>query len=283
MDLFVTVPRELRAARLREYSCYLQERDGELDMAARTLSRRELLIARYEAPPATTRAMDEAEFLRQYRAFDLSRPPQPELMLLLSLVKVNSAEAYGVSRSFQRTLSRALANEDDAELRILCEEGYHTRILLSAANRYGIEVNAPYHPPSALRVLIGGIATLPMSVARPLTLASEIIATLIFLKLLDATRRVLAHDPETRDAIEERLLEICTDERGHISYNRLCSGPLELAQARLILPAVARVMATSFPEIVALGAYPHDVLHELGLLTDERRVPAQVRRDAFVA
>jgi hypothetical protein len=205
------------------------------------------------------------------------------MSLLLALVKVNSAEAYGVSRSFERTLSRALANDDDAELRILCEEGYHTRILLSAANRYGIDVRAPYRPPSALRVLIGGIATLPMALARPLTLASEIIATLIFLKLLEATRRVLAHDAETRDAIEERLLEICTDERGHISYNRLHSGPLELAQARLILPAVARAMAASFPEIVALGAYPLDVLGELVLLTDARQVPEAVRRDAFIA
>lgn len=283
MDLFAAAPKDLRAAKLREYSCYLLERDGEMDIDARTLAKRELQIAKYETPPVTTRTLDATEFMRQYTAFDARRRPPPELSLLLALVKVNSAEAYGVSRSFQRTLSRALASNDDAELRILCEEGYHTRILLSAANRYGLEVSAPYRPPSALRVLIGGIATLPMALARPLTLASEIIATLIFLKLLEATRQVLAHDPETRDAIEERLLEICTDERGHISYNRLHSGPVELAQARLLLPVIARAMATSFPEITALGAYPTNALAELSLLVDERRLPAAVRRDAFVA
>jgi len=95
------------------------------------------------------------------------------MLLLLALVKVNSAEAYGVARNFQRTMDRALKNNDDAELRTLCEEGYHTRILLSSANRYGIAVHEPYRPPSALRVLIGGIATAPMAIARPLTLAGD--------------------------------------------------------------------------------------------------------------
>jgi hypothetical protein len=188
-----------------------------------------------------------------------------------------------VSQNFQRTMARALENEDDSELRILCEEGYHTRILLSAANRYGIEVREPYHPPSALRVVIGGIATAPLAFARPLTLAGEIIATLMFAKLLDVARRVLKHAPETRDAIEERLLEICADERGHISYNRLHMGPFELAQTRLLLPMTARIMATAFPEMVALDAFPLRVLQELPLLTDPRGLPESVRRNSFVA
>jgi hypothetical protein len=227
--------------------------------------------------------MDETEFKKQYLSFDKHASHNPEMLLLLALVKVNSAEAYGVSQNFQRTMNRALKNHDDAELRILCEEGYHTRILLSAANRYGIEVSEPYRPPSALRVLIGGIATAPMAIARPLTLAGEIIATLMFAKLLDVTQRVLKHDPETRDAMEERLVEICADERGHITYNRMHMGPADLAQTRLILPLTARIMATVFPEMVALEAFPVNVLQELPLLTDPRRLPERVRRDSFVA
>jgi hypothetical protein len=105
----------------------------------------------------------------------------------------------------------------------------------------------------------------------------------MFLKLLDTTRRVLKHDAETRDAIEERLIEICTDERGHISYNRLLSGPAVLAQTRLILPIVARAMASALPEVSALGAYPTHVLQELPLLADPKRLPESVRRQSFVA
>jgi hypothetical protein len=283
LDLFAAAPNDLRQARLQDYHHYLVERDGELNIHERTLSRREVSIKKYETPPKITRAMDEAEFRKQYLSFDKNGTHSPELLLLLALVKVNSAEAYGVSQNFQRTMNRALKNNDDAELRILCEEGYHTRILLSAANRYGIEVREPYHPPSALRVLIGGIATAPMMFARPLTLAGEIVATLMFLKLLDLAPRVLKHDAETRDAVEERLQEICADERGHISYNRLNMGPAELAQTRLILPMTARIMARVFPELIALGAFPLNVLEELPLLTDPKRLPDSVRRHSFVA
>jgi hypothetical protein len=44
----------------------------------------------------------------------------------------------------------------------------------------------------------------------------------------------------------------------------------------------ARIMATVFPEIVAVGAYPLDVMQELPLL-DPRNLPEPVRHNAFVA
>jgi hypothetical protein len=281
-DLFAAAPKDLRRARLAEYRQYLVDRDGEIDLKLQTLSRREPAIKKYETRPALVRDMDAAEFRRQYVAFDKRKALSPEMLLLLALVKVNSAEAYGVARNFQRVMDRAMKNNDDAELRIMLEEGYHTRILLSAANRYGIEVTEPYHPPSALRVLIGAIATAPAAIARPLTLVGEIIATLMFAKLVGVTQRVLKHDPETRDAVTERVVEICTDECGHISYNRMHMSPAELAQTRLILPMTARIMSTVFPEIVALGAFPVDVMQELPLL-NPKNLPECVARNAFVA
>jgi hypothetical protein len=282
-DLFRSVPKDARKGRLREYRDYLIERDGELNLADRKLSRRELSIGRYETPPKVLRDMDESEFRKHYSSFDKRRPPAPEMLLLLALVKINSAEAYGVSRNFNRTMKRALQSEDESELRILCEEGYHTRILLSATNRYGIQLSEPYEPPAALRALIGGIATGPMALARPLTLAGEIIATLMFAKLIETTERVLKHDPETRDAILERVLEICVDERGHISYNRLHMGPVDLAETRLILPMTAKIMGSVFPEMVALGAFPTNVLQELPLILDGSRLPREVERQSFFA
>jgi hypothetical protein len=281
--MFTPIPKDLRQAKLREYGHYLIERDGELNIDARTLSKREPAIAKFETAPARVRDIDRAEFAKQYRAFDKQARLSDEMLLLLSLVKVNAAEAYGVAQNFQRTLDRALKNSDDVELRIICEETYHTRILLSSGNHYGVDVTEPYQPPSAFRILIGGIAVSPEAIARPLTLAGEIVATLTFIKLIGVARKVLAHDPETRDAIEERLTEITTDERGHISYNRLLSGPLELAQTRLILPIVARVLSYTFPEVIRLGAFPTNILAELPLLTDQKRLPESVWRSSFVA
>jgi hypothetical protein len=268
---------------LEEYHHYLVERDGELNLEERTLSRREASMQRYETPPKVFRDMDPVEFRKQYIKFDAGESLPDEMLLLLALVKVNAAEAYGVAQNFQRTLGRALRAENDSELRILCEECYHTRILLSSANRYGIEVRDPYHPPSALRILIGGIATAPMVISRPLTLAGEIIATLMFVKLLGVTEKVLASDPETRDALLERIAEICTDERGHISFNRMQMGAAELAQTRLLLPVAARILSRAFRELAMLGAFPTDVLSELPLLTDPRHLPESVRRQSFVA
>lgn len=283
LDLFAAAPKDLRRARLEEYHHYLIDRDGEMNLQERTLAKREASMRKYETPPRLLRSLDRAEFRKQYVKFEAGASLPAELVLLLALVKVNSAEAYGVAQNFQRTMSRALRNNDDDELRILCEEGYHTRILLSSANHYGIELRDPYRPPSALRIMIGGIATAPMAIARPLTLAGEIIATLMFMKLLAVAERVLKHDPETRDAIVERVAEICTDERGHITYNRMHMGPLDLAQTRAILPMTARIMATVFREMVALDAYPTDILRELPLLTESKHLPECVRRQSFVA
>jgi hypothetical protein len=283
LDLFAPVAKDAKKPRLSEYRDYLIDRDGELNLEERTLARREEKIRRYETAPEALRAMDEATFRKNYLSFDKRNPPPDEMLLLLTLVKINSAEAYGVSRNFERTMNRAMRNEDDCELRILCEEGYHTRMLLSSANRYGIEVREPYVPPSRLRLLIGSIATAPMAIARPLTLAGEIIGTVMFAKLIETTERVLEHDPETRDAILERIMEICVDERGHITYNRLHMGPADLAETRMILPWTARIMSGLFPEFVALGAYPMNIVRELPLITDPRHLPAEVQRQSFLA
>ncbi|HKP62849.1 MAG TPA: hypothetical protein VJV78_39210 [Polyangiales bacterium] len=282
-DLFAAAPVDVRKARLADYRQYLVERDGEVNLHDMTLSRREAAMKRFETPPALSRRLDEAQFRANYASFDKKRPPTEEMTLLLALVKTNAAEAYGVSRSIQKAMQHALRSDDDVELRILVEESYHTRILLSSANHYGLQVTDAYHPPSALRIMIGGIAGTPPSISRPLVLASEILGTLLFVKLLDVTRRVLKHDAETRDAIEERLVEICTDERGHISYNRMLSGSAALAQTRLILPLVSRGLANVLPEVVALGAYPTDLWRELPLLADPKRLPEVVRRQSFVA
>lgn len=281
LDIFAPMKSAARQEHRLAYRKFLADRDGLADVEQRTLSRREQTMSRFLRPLAVERELDRALFAAQYEKFDRTRRTPPEMLLLITLVKVNAAEAFGVNSTYERALRRATAEQDDLELILLIEESYHTKILLSSARLYGMDVQAPYEPPTALRALIGGIASTPEFLSRPLTLASEIFGTLSFLKLLYAARSVLKHDPELRDAVEERLTEVLIDEIGHIAFNRMCLGRAGLAQARAMLPLVARGLRSAMPEFEALGI---ELSHEgAESITTSQSLPEEVRRAAFVA
>jgi hypothetical protein len=292
MQAFSPICKQARPGLLREYREYLRTRDGIVDPAARTLSHREAGMQRFLAAEDRRAGggddgpddgpIDRALFERQYARFDPRRDTPPEMLLLLALVKVNAAEAYGVQRTIDGALARAGRSDDDTELVLLVEEFYHTRILLSAARLYGIAVPAPARPHVALRALVSSIASVPAFLARPLTLAGEMMGVLVFLKLLDAARAVLKDAPVVRDAIEERLIEILIDEIGHVSFQRLSMGRTGLAVTRALLPIVARGLSRAVPEVAALGAFPRAPVDGITALFD-RGLPETVRRSAFLA
>jgi hypothetical protein len=281
LDIFAPMKSAARQEQRLAYRKFLADRDGVADVQQRTLSRREQSMTRWLRPLAVTRELDGALFDAQYENFDPTRPTPPEMLLLITLVKVNAAEAFGVNSTYEQALRRATSKQDDLELILLIEESYHTKILLSTARLYGMDVQSPYTPPTALRALIGGIARTPEFLSRPLTLASEVFGTLSFLKLLRAAGSVLKHDPELRDAVEERLTEVLIDEIGHIAYNRMCLGRTGLAQARAILPLVARGLRNAMPEFEALGIELSCEGAEV--VTTSQSLPEEVRRAAFVA
>jgi hypothetical protein len=282
VDMFRPLPSEARKESLAAYQQFLVARDGVMDLEKRQLSHREERMARYERPLSRIRDMDRELFNAQYDSFDPKVAMPPELLLLAALVKINAAEAYGVEASYDKVLRRATRNQDSCELMLLVEETYHTRILLSTSLSYGIEIKAPYKPPTALRALITSIGASPMALARPLTLASEILAVLMFLNLLEKSRVVLRHDPELRDSVEERLCEIITDEIGHMSFNRACLGSWGIAQARMLLPLVAIGISGVFPEMNALGTMSSASSGEVQGLATGSRLPEQVVRSAFI-
>ena len=252
IDVFSPLPPEARRETIAAYSKFLADRDGVLDVERRTLSHREEKMARHSKPLARVRDMDRALFDAQYTSFDAKKATPPEMLLLLTLLKANAAEAFGVNTTIEKVFREAVAKQDNLELTLLVEEHYHTRILLSSAVLYGIEVTSPYTPAAAFRALIHGIAISPKFMARPLTLAAEILGTLVFLNMLYKCREVLADDPELRDAVEERICEVLIDELGHVTYNRMCLGAAGLAQAKFLLPIVASAISRAVPETVAL-------------------------------
>jgi hypothetical protein len=283
VDIFRPVSREARRENLAAYQKFLADRDGTMDIEKRQLSRREEGMLRYERPLSRIRDIDRELFAVQYASFDPKVETPPETLLLIALLKINAAEAFGVNRTYEKVLRRAIKNDDTCELTLLIEETYHTRILLSTALSYGIEVDSAYTPPPSLRTLISAIAVSPTFVARPLTLASEVLAVLLFVNLLEKSRVVLGHDPELRDAVEERLCEIITDEIGHMSFNRACLGPAGMAQARAFLPLVATGLSGAFPDLRALGTLSSASEGEVASLASGRRLPEQVVRSAFIS
>jgi hypothetical protein len=281
LDIFKPLPPADRRANLAAYQKFLADRDGVLDVEKRQLSRREERMARYERPLSRIREIDRELFTAQYASFNPKIETPPEVLLLVALVKVNAAEAFGVNQTFEKVFRRAVKNDDTCELTLLIEETYHTRILLSTALSYGIEVKSAFQPPTSLRALISAIGLSPMVIARPLTLAAEVLGVLLFLNLLEKTRVVLRHDPELRDSVEERLCEIITDEIGHMSFNRQCMGAFGIAQARMLLPVVATGLSGAFPDLRALGALSSASEDEVQSLASGRRFPEQVLRSAF--
>ena len=161
LDIFKPLPAADRRANLAAYHQFLIARDGAMDVEKRPLSRREERMAKYERLLSRIRHMDRDLFTAQYEAFNSKVETPPETLLLIALVKINGAEAFGVNQSFDKVLRRAVKNDDMCELMLLIEETYHTRILLSTALSYGVEVKSAYAPPASIRTLISAIGLQP--------------------------------------------------------------------------------------------------------------------------
>ncbi len=280
LNVFSPMSEATRSATRTAYREYLKARDGIPDVQNRVLPLREAAMDRFVRPLAKVRDLDRELFMAQYTRFDRQRRMSPEAQLLLTIVQINGAEAYAVNEAFQGD-RRVLTGDAEIEATLHIEETYHTRILLSTAILYGLEVNATFIPPLPLRTLIGGITRGPEVLSRPLILAGEVMATTTFLNLLYTARTILRHDPELRDAIEERVLEILIDEVGHITFNRMLLGPAAMIRARMLLPLVAAGSAATLPVLRVLGL--KTLSDDSLFVTTSPRLPEAVRKAAFVA
>jgi hypothetical protein len=213
LNIFRPMPVEARRENRAAYQQFLRARDGLLDMEKRTLSLREEAMARYEKPLSRLREIDRDLFDAQYSRYDRALATPPEALLLLALVKVNAAEAFGVDTTFEKALRETTKHGDALELTLLVEELYHTRILLSSAALYGLEVVLPYKPPLGFRAVIFGIGRAPEFISRPLILASEILGTLLFSNLLKKAGEILRQDRSQVRAIAQDHVSAVENER----------------------------------------------------------------------
>jgi hypothetical protein len=199
--------------------------------------------------------VDAVDFARSWTRFDPGARHDDALLALLAFVKVNAGEAYGVETVSRVRHARPPETPFETLERVLGnEETYHTRILAGATAQFGLpRPEGPWRPTLALRLLIGTIAWSPKALFHPILLGSEISGVFTFHRMLERVRVLFRDQPAVRDTLEQRLIEILTDEIGHIAFNRLAVGPLGLAAARALAPRVAGAAARLTPEFGALG------------------------------
>jgi hypothetical protein len=279
--LFVPPPPGSVREALLAYEAYIERRDGAPDFERRTLSSRERETARFEDDLACYDGpFESALFARQLRRYDSSVPTPPEMQLLLCMVKINANEAFAVEQAFGR-MDLADDAADRLQRVVLLEEGYHTRLLRSAARVFGVAVAETQRPTSLTRTLVSTILTLPEVASRPVTLASEAIGVATFLRMLGAIGRLFRDRPAVRDALEERVTEVLIDEIGHVSFNRLLAKRGTFASLRALVPAIAMGTRGGMPEADMLGILPVPVRDVWDF--DPQTLPDEVRRRAFVA
>lgn len=272
-----------REAGYEAYIAFLEAHDGEMDYAAHRLSKREAQMARLDGSAVRWPGqIDRALFARQFERFDVHLETPPETVLLLELCKANAGEAYGVE-----VLRKARERYHDdprpqyrAERIVATEEEYHTRLLVGSTRYFGMTLDHRYRTPAGLKVLISSLTRLPRTPFHAVLFAAEVMGIYVFQTLLEATGDVLAGAPEVRDAIEERLTAVLTDEVGHVAYNRLAVGERGLVAGRRLVPLVYRG-AASTPEFARLAErVGRGKVRDLRAF-DLPQVPEQVRREAF--
>jgi hypothetical protein len=266
---------------LKAYREFLERRNGDMDFT-RGFSRREAWLgeaASWDAQFAG--AVDAETFNRAYVDFREAKNLSLPVLALLTFVKANAGEAYGVE-----VVNRVRQKRQDStqlfhqiERLLGFEETYHTRILIGATQHFGVEVKGAWKPNLQLRLLIGTLAYAPGVFFHPILLASEISGVFVFQWMLKRVGEIFRDQPAVRESMEQRLTEILVDEVGHVAFNRMAVGARGLAAARSMAPGVMRGVIGTTPEYRALG------LDETAMKEMERfdlhHLPEEVLRRAY--
>ncbi|MEZ4237467.1 MAG: hypothetical protein R3F59_15235 [Myxococcota bacterium] len=275
-------PRDRADDLLRDYEGFLAARNGE----GGAWDRREALMASLSADPAPYRGhLDPVRFDRRYAGLERGGAVDDAELALLSFVKINAGEAYGVEVTTAAREPR-YAHRDEPLFRVervlACEETYHTRLLLGATEHFeGIDVSGAWKPAWPLRLLIFCLAQFPPALFHPVLLGSEIAGVFSFNWLLSRLDTLFPDDPAVRESMARRLVEILVDEVGHIAFNRLALAGGGLPAVRPIARAVLAGQEQMSPEMVALG-FDADARRAFERF-DLRDLPEEVRRRAFFA
>lgn len=250
-----------RESHLDRYRSFQEARNGEIDLPARRLSRREAFFQDLACQPV------ESGIPVDGSAFDtwLSGRGQPPLdargLFLVVIGKINESERYGIELElarFDRTREHA---RDPRQLNVFLEEGYHSRILAECCRIFGIDLGIR-KPPWSTRWLIHLVRLLPDRVRWIPILCGEIVGCTVFQILLERLD-LFADEPEVRERLRLLLEEIRLDEVMHVAFVRARLGPWAMRVARALLPIVARSLTWDVPALRPLGCRPDDLMSRI--------------------
>jgi hypothetical protein len=264
LDPLRVLSEEERREHLDAYRRFLAARDGDADLEARTLSRREPRMRAIESSPVAWRGeIDEAGF-RRCLAGERDTRLDPRTEWVLAAAKANEGERYGVEIEIGRYLARGgfPGIRDPLLMRyVLMQESYHCRILVELCRTCGIGFE-PQPPGWTNRALLALIGALPGGLRWIPVMAGEIVGTAVF-RLLHANLGLFADDPAVHARLRDLIREIWLDEVLHVAYLRAHLGPAGLAAVRLTIPEVARAVLRDVPQLRSLGCTRQSILDDL--------------------
>jgi hypothetical protein len=282
-SIYAPIPESAREDLLLAYRRFLERRNGDMDFTRGFSLREDWLREAASWKSEYQGKVDGEAFNRAYASFDEVKHLSLQEVALLTFVKANAGEAYGVE-----VVGRVRQKRQDGtklfhqvERLLGFEETYHTRILIGATQHFGVKVEGAWRPTLQLRLLIGSLAYAPGLFFHPILLASEISGVFMFQWMLKRVGEIFRDQPAVRESMEQRLIEILVDEVGHVAFNRMAVGPTGLSVARKMAAGVLRGVAGTTPEYKALGMTEH----EMGKLNsfDLEQLPEEVlRRSYFV-
>jgi hypothetical protein len=235
------------------FLAYVQQRDGEVDLAREWLSQREAYFEQNKTEPVrSARQIDSAKFTRNLSTTKIDPDLDDMMLWLLATAKANRSERYGIEISKTTRLGGVKASLNEPLVYLTVEEFYHTRVLLDAVKVFGL--NIEMEPPVSRfnRLAIQGIVYLPEKVAAPLALAGEVLGVIAFTLLRDKAAELFADEPKVVERIQSLYNQILVDEIGHVAYARATNGWLGLKVAELIQPVLVKTMLREVPELVKL-------------------------------
>jgi hypothetical protein len=239
-----------RKLRLDGYMRFLRERDGEPDVAKRTLSRREAWFREIEREPIRySGAVDRAAFRRYIH----ERPgPEidPKLAWILATAKSNRVEHYGVTLDFK--IHGDVGSRFGEHMPYIdLEEFYHTRILRECVRVFELEFEL--EPPKTFTRFFAELVVRSPHWGRLVTaLCGELFGAVGFLLLWEKTA-LFADDPKACDRLRSLIREILIDEMGHAAYGHAKLGRAGIAIVRAASPMVASYFLADLPEFSYLA------------------------------
>ena len=248
--LFTALPAAERRALGESYLAFVRERDGEPDLARRTLARREAWFDELRRRPLPTWSGERIapdDFKRWHLGERPLRDASPLCVWLVAIARANEGEEWGVDYLLDRGGFQGLGKHGRLQPRDFAdlEETYHTRIFKEIVRLFGLDFELR-PPPRPIQQSVKLMAYLPESLSFTLLAAGELMGTVAFLELAERAERLLKDHPATLTCIRDLLDEILIDEVGHVTYLLGTMGPTRLSVVRATARAYQRFTRRSY-------------------------------------